>query len=874
MSRDLGSGVSSPQGRSIPQSVPAAREALAPATVDVELKDFEIRSGRLTCSRLDGSARNASTTHSTLREAFESTISDIEKRISAAQHPDAVAVLTNGQELKSALEAEIETERNIEKQLEVLFALVGHVEGSVLKHLQERYQSATGLLDGHSRLAELTWGLSALASFGLAAGLAVTYEHAIFHGVSHFVHQVLGYSVLSYAASGATQLGVLVAQGIACFAGALAGPSLLGLIKTAGGRCVRAISPTHREAFAALALESSKELSNYRHLTLHIAERMSELQPRLSSFYARNEDVRALISATLERLSQNPDTFTVGDCNELHERSSALGASELITLMRFLSLEKKLRELTRVDFRSPELIEATSPQSHDAARVWGLGRGLRLSVKSLASLFHSATTIGERSAIGASRNARNTFENLPQNAVTDVVSGLGSGVSTTIEQALRAGTQPVKTTYSFVKGILGFSKTILVGGQQEGPRLETFLRVMFDLPELEKGNRTRFFAKLLPSLIRAATQKPIVMEQAEQVEELAGNVSPKGIETKLAEKEGSYAVGKKMMKDLTALAYGTTQETVVRYGYVFPLWLLKSSAIIRGTAPGLSNWAAERLELHDEARLQKLQKKMDRELQNLSNASTLRELQDNELDVHVIEKFVEYSYRPTTTISQKEMSALLHYWELRRKASWHEAADTARKHGIDLTEIHPKFRSLRKILDVKSNLFSSVTRGLLFGKNIDSDEQLTPEEILVARFTAWATPLDGLAQPSRATILDASPDGMHVALVEPNGSLKLLKAGEVRALYARSSEGADLHILPHADHARVTACEMVLSMKLEPYQRKKLIETHYDLMAGDLAPTEACERLVRVRMPREQILSADGRGIIDRGLIGPSRSAL
>lgn len=868
-------GGPSPDGRSVPRG---ADPALRSDSVDAALAGFSIDTDRTSLTRSSTSSHEIASgiqspfQHAKLLSAFTQTISAIEADISSAKSPNFIALLTSSSELRGALDAEIQTERQVERDLEALYSLVSYLEKTVLKPAEERYQSATGFLDGHSGLAEASWSLSALASFGLAAGLVLTYEHSILHAVSHFVHEILGYSPLSYVATAGIQGGVIVAQGVACFAGALVGPSLLGLIKTLGGRCIRSASMSRNSAFQSLALQAKDELGDYRLLTSRIAERMSELQPRLSALYARNDEVRKLVSATIDRLSNYPDALSVGDFSELHQRSSALGDAEKITMMRSLNLEKKLRELNHIDFRSPELVEAASENHHHSTRVFGLGRGLRLSVRSFVSLFHTAMTIGERSAIHAARKSRDTFENLPNNPVADILSGMGSGVSTTIEQALRAGTQPGKTTYSFLKGVLGLSKGVLVGGEKEGPRLETLLKVMFDLPELEKGNRIRFFSKLIPSLIRAATQKPIIMEQAEQVEELAGNVSPKGIETKLAERQGSYASSKKMAKNLFSLAYETSREALVRYGYVVPLKQIRASPIIRGIAPGASQWASKRLELHDGARHLLLQKKMEHELRALPNASTVAQLQDNELDLYVIEKYIEYSYRPATTITHKELTSLLHYWELRRKAAWHEAADSHEKHGEELEALHPQFWWIRKILHTKSNLFSSVTRGLLFGKDTNTDSQLSPEEVLTASFTSWSIPLEGLVKPSSPTILDATPNGMHVALVDERGSLRLLKAGEVRALFSKTANSPALQVLPHADHARITACEMILAMRLEPYQRRTLIETHYGLLLGELSDTQALERLVHAGIPSGQLSSTDSRGIFDQGLIGQAKS--
>ncbi|MFO0417674.1 MAG: hypothetical protein ACK5Y6_10320, partial [Pseudomonadota bacterium] len=546
----------------------ATSTPLVASSVDLALADYSVSFGRATFIKNGAPRHDGSAAHIDIHNAFQDTISALETQINSAPAPDFIALLTSSSELKSAFDSEIQTEQGVEHQLARLQALVTHLENTILRPAQERYQSATGLLDKRSRLMDLTWGLSALASFGLAAGLILTYEHAILHGVSHFVHGVLGHSALSYVASVASQFGALVAQGTACFIGALAGPSILGFIKTVGGRCVRAISPSNNRTFKELSEQSSSDLSYYQALTAQLADSMSRFQPNLTRFYARNEDVRALISSRLESLSSDRGAISPQECTDLHKLSSALGSSELITLMRCLNLEKRLRELSLIDFRSPELVEASSSSRSELRGGWGLSRGLILSVKSVFSLFRSATTIGERSAINATRKSRDKFESLPNNPVTDIVAGMGSGVSTTIEHALRAGTQPGKTTYSFLKGVLGLSKSLLVGGEKEGPRLETLLKVMFDLTELEKGNRIRFFSKLIPSLIRAATQKPIIMEQAEEAEELEGKVSPKGIGTKLAENRGSYAAGRKMFGDLLSLAYDTSKESIVRYGYL------------------------------------------------------------------------------------------------------------------------------------------------------------------------------------------------------------------------------------------------------------------------------------------------------------------
>jgi hypothetical protein len=69
--------------------------------------------------------------------------------------------------------------------------------------------------------------------------------------------------------------------------------------------------------------------------------------------------------------------------------------------------------------------------------------------------------------------------------------------------------------------------------------------------------------------------------------------------------------------------------------------------------------------------------------------------------------------------------------------------------------------------------------------------------------------------------------------------------------------------------------EMVLAMRLEPFQRRALMEAHEKLLAGKLSMVEAVYQLRKVGFSRSQLLASERRrgeeqfpGIIGLGLIG------
>jgi hypothetical protein len=773
--------------------------------------------------------------------------------------------------VEQTLEAEIEREQFVERHLQTLSEIVTQIDSKVLAPAKKQFQSTTGLLDQYPGTVAAFSGVAGLATLAAAAYLSIANEHLILHACSHLVHSILGNGTLSNVAATISAAGVIFMQGLVCLAGSLVGPCAVGIIKTAGGRINRTLSQESSRSFEEAAKEASEAHHHYVHLVHTIAKEMATIQPQLSEFYSKNEKIRLAISSYMLTTEEiDSETQSNNRHSHIHAKSSALGASELITLMSSLNLERTIRELARKDFRSPELVNAEVDLHEPQSQEFGLIRGLKLAASFFTTLATSALTIGQGSALGATKESRDNFEQLPSNVITDVVSGIGSGLSTTLQLALESGSRPDKSAYAFAKTVIGGAKSLLVGGVSEGPRLETFLKVVFELDELEKGNRVRWVSKLLPALIRAATQKPVIMEQAEKVEALSGTISPKSLSSEIAEREGRFASVKKMIGEIGKLLSATIGEATEQYLFVLPLNSIKDSPIINKLRPTLAKWADRRLAIHEEAVERDVTQKMRKDLDQLPDGNQIAQLSDSELDLYAIQKYIEFSYRADSFVSAEEMSTLLHYWTLRRKAAWHESKDTEEQHLKELTELAPHFKSLHRILHTQAGLFSRVTKALVHGEQSQEKVIQEKEEPLIQQlFSKWQAYHNQPFVTGTTTILDSTSNGLSLAVLQEDGRVSLLNAGELKKLTSEEKSAPRLSILAHADQARLTTCEMLLATKLEPYQKRALLDAHYKLLSGEIETADAVTRLEKHLFSKEQLLgTGQFKGLINLGVIG------
>jgi hypothetical protein len=434
---------------------------------------------------------------------------------------------------------------------------------------------------------------------------------------------------------------------------------------------------------------------------------------------------------------------------------------------------------------------------------------------------------------------------------------------------LRAADQPGKTTYSFVKAAIGMVKDKLVGGEREGPRPETLIRVIFQLSELKDDSWVRSFTRVFFCLLRLAIQKPVIFEQADLEEELSGRVSPKLIQSKLAEKRGTLTMTKNMALDLTKLAFETVKDSVVRYALVAPIELLRGSSIVKRFAPPLALLAEQSLNRYHQSTHAALYRKQEYYLAKLPNEKQLRELQESELDVHVIERYIDYLYRPQMRVSDAEISNLLNYWEIRRKISWLESADNVAKHKQELKSLHPKFRKLPDLLHPQSGLFATLINDLRASRTQDEQSELTDAEVILANFAGWAHSLQGQVSPPQPVFLESSADRLHAVLLDTDGSLRLVGAGEVKRLFVHTSPEQQPQVLEHAEEARVTLIEMALGMALEPFQRRTVIETCRERRKNSITKEQALKRLTSIGIPAGPLLGAPGcHGLLDSRLLG------
>jgi hypothetical protein len=138
--------------------------------------------------------------------------------------------------------------------------------------------------------------------------------------------------------------------------------------------------------------------------------------------------------------------------------------------------------------------------------------------------------------------------------------------------------------------------------------------------------------------------------------------------------------------------------------------------------------------------------------------------------------------------------------------------------------------------------------------------------------TNWQNTLKQLPRPEREIIFDATSDGLLAAVLTTEGIIKLKSAGEISQSFTRGLESSGPPYIPtNADSVRITVSEMILAMRLEPFQRRILINTHDELSDGSITENQALERLTDAGFKREQLLgSASGafRGLFELGVIG------
>jgi hypothetical protein len=806
-----------------------------------------------------------------LADQFRSTVIDLDQKISNSESLNTLDQALSILELDKILQKEIQRENEVEQGISQLQNITTQIEKDVFNPLKKRYQSVTGLFDEHSSVLSITSGIAGLTTFALSAYLVISNEHNILHACNHLAHALLGDGAAATIASGATKGAALFAQGLFCLAGSLIGPSAVGFIKTVGGRFNRSFSTEGQLAFNQTGAEALKVKDIYQELIRSAAGDIRDLQPVLWQFYNQNEKTRLAISSKLI----STDLADSEAHTELYHKSTALGAAEFITLMRSLNIERSVRSLGTKEFRSPELVYADNEIDSKQIKNYGIIRGFSYAANFISSLFQSATTIGKHTALGAAQDSRETFEQLPKNAVSDVVSGMGSGISTTLQLALETGSRPDKTAYAFAKGVVGMAKSFFIGGIAEGPKLETLLKVIFELDELEKGNRLRWASKLIPCIIRAATQKPALMERAQQLEEASGNISPKALISEMAERQGRLEALKKMSSEIKKLVLSTLAEGVEQYLFVLPLRNLEKSSLIDTRLPELSDWAQKKLSIHQEAVERKDRQLMQKDLDALSDGAYVSELTDSELDLYAIERYIEYSYRPEAKISQKEISTLLHYWSLRRKESWHESKEVESLHLNELEAIHPKLSQIHKILNTQNGLFMQLGKVLLHGKDQNSDQpKLLEDNSLEVLVDAWSKGIKGDLKTETNLVLDSTRDCRAVAMLNTKGEVSLIKAGELKQLY---HAGEKIIIPKHADQARITVSEMLISSKLEPFQRRALLEAHHQLLAGKITVEEATDKLLMQSFSKEQLLGSTNQkflGLIPLGIIGDGTSQI
>jgi hypothetical protein len=765
--------------------------------------------------------------------------------------------------VKDLLQREIGAESRISSLIDKLQIVGSALDGGVYRAALRDYQSSTGLLDDHPRASAFICAGLGIAT--LAAGIygAVVTHGAVHHGVEALVGAAFGHGVIGYVASWVAVPVSLFFIGIPVLGSSVIGPLAFGALKTIGGKMTRAISSTHRERFEEERTNSAELLRSVHEAAATALEGIERIKPQLTSFLSRNEKLRAHSSEVLSRVTPELETKElVGEIRSLNE---TLGQREFASGIQLLRLERTLRDLHEGDFRSSELQEDTSQGGgeHTAGIPARIGRAFILSYNALRAAASTSSKLGTDTALHAADDLHHTCDHMPT-GITDPLSATGASLGTTLHIALETGARPEKALLDAVKGLVGLAKSAVAGGVPEGPSAASLARVLFEVEEIERGNRVRWAFKLVPSLVFALLKKPALVLKAQKLEEASGKISPQMLESEYAASKGRVYNAWKSSREIGRLFTGLMREGGYRWGVELPLSYLnaKGSPLtylegFRWTQPvidSIAQWSGSFLEAREEAHRRKLRRQMDESLVHIPNGTELDRSDSERLTLHAVRTYIDYRYNENTKVTEEELAATINYWRLRETSAWYRQKQRVHQYRTELKEIDKRLITLHRVIHgpegLKAVVASAYSFASLVGRKLrdpnssNSSETEGAHQALHAFIDRWnETPLRNSI--GKDLIVDSGDDGEPVVALLTDGTLKLFQGSEGRSeIFARFNYGARLAILPHADHARVAAAELVLAVPLETFQREALLEAQRRIVEEGATEEEVTPSLI------------------------------
>lgn len=746
-------------------------------------------------------------------------------------------------EVKNVLRQEIATEEKIYKLLDKLNSVGSALERRVYRAGVRDFQSSTGLLDDHPKVSALICAGLGVAT--LAAGIygAIVTHGAVHHVVESVVGSVFGHGATGYVASWFAVPVSLFFIGIPVLGSSVIGPLAFGALKTMGGKLTRAISLDHRVRFDEERANAADLLNSVQEASATILEGIESIKPHLTTFLTRNERLRAASSEALSSVASESQTKELA--REIRSLNETLGKREFASCVQLLRLERMLRNLQESDFRSQELKTGTPQGSEDkkvsiAGRV---GRAFVLSFNALRAAASTSSKLGTDTALNTADDLHHACDHMPT-GITDPLSATGASLGTTLHIALETGARPEKALLDAVKGLVGLTKSAVAGGVPEGPSARALARVLFEVEEIERGNRVRWAFKLVPSLVFALLKKPALVLKAQKLEEASGKVSPQMLESEYAASKGRVYNVWKSTREIGRLLTGLVREGSYRWGVEYPLSYLRAKGAplsylekfgwARSVVNSIAKSSGAFLERSEEAHRRTLRRQMDSCLAQIPKGKALDGCDSERLTLHAIRTYIDYRYNSESEVTERELGATINYWRLRETSAWYRQSQRVAQYRAELKGIDTRLITLHHLLHGPEGLqalaASSYSFASLVGRKLRDPESAIPcgsdanQKALKDFVARWnESPLRTSTAEDR--IVDAGDSGEPVVILLADGTLKLFAGIEGRAeILSRFSYGARLTTLRHADHARVAAAELTLAAPLENFQREALLE--------------------------------------------------
>ena len=783
------------------------------------------------------------------------------------------------QEIKDILKREIATENRIYALLDKLHAVGSTLEGRVFRAGLHDFQSSTGFLDDHPRICA-----SICAGLGIATLAAGIYGAIITHGAVHHVVETVVGSVFGHGAIGLVASWVAVPVslffiGIPVLGSSVIGPLAFGALKTIGGKVTRAISSDHRIRFDEERNNAADLLTSVQDASVSILEGIESIKPDLMRFLTRNERLRAASSEALS--AATPELQAKETVREVRSLNENLGEREFASCVQLLRLERMLRNLREGDFRSPEL---RGQDAHESIRATSsiagrIGRALVLSFNALRSAASTSSKLGTDTALHTADDLHHACDHMPT-GIADPISATGASLGTTLHIALETGARPEKALLDAVKGLVGLTKSAVAGGVPEGPSARALARVLFEVEEIERGNRVRWAFKLVPSLVFALLKKPALVLKAQKLEEASGKVSPQMLESEYAASKGRVYNAWKSTREIGRLLTGLVREGGYRWGVELPLSYLRAKGAplnylekfgwARPMVHSIAQSSGAFLERSEDAHRRTLRRQMSACLAHIPNGKELDSCDSERLTLHAIRTYLDYRYNPESEVTEQELAATINYWRLRETSAWYRQSQRVAQYRAELKGLDARLVTLHHLLHGPEGLqalaastysFASlVGRKLRDPNSSDASDSDSLQRELNDFIDRWnETPLR--RSLGKDLIVDSGEDGEPVAILLADGTLKLFSGAEGRAeILSRFNYGALLTTLPHADHARVAAAELVLAVPLENFQREALLEAQRRLVEEGATEDAVTPSLVACSFTPAQIVGATQKG--------------